>query len=138
MGFWPLDQRQQSYNVFVAPGTLADLVAQIPAGDIEDSQPPTTYLAFSNTGNVESGATRTDAASAAIEGQLAGIDTHIQTVKRDRLTNADKAAKSLRDLYFTMGMFAVSAGIMLLVNIFVMLSDERRSELGMVAWPQGA
>ena len=31
-----------------------------------------------------------------------------------------------------MGMFAVAAGILLLVNIFVMLSDERRSQLGML------
>ena len=29
-------------------------------------------------------------------------------------------------------MFAVAAGVMLLVNIFVMLADERRSELGML------
>ncbi len=29
-------------------------------------------------------------------------------------------------------MFAVAAGILLLVNVFVMLADERRSELGML------
>jgi putative ABC transport system permease protein len=131
MGFWPLDQRQQSYNVFVAPGTLASMEAQLGGADRAEIEPPTSYLAFSNVGDVERGASRTDAAVAAIEAR-AGADLNVQTLKRDQLNAADEAASSLRDLYFTMGLFAVSAGIMLLVNIFVMLSDERRSELGML------
>ena len=56
----------------------------------------------------------------------------MQPVKEDLLEVADEAASSLTQLYFTMGMFAVAAGVLLLVNIFVMLADERRSELGML------
>jgi putative ABC transport system permease protein len=130
MGFWPLDQRQQSYNAFVAPGTLAELTA--PVTGARGVEPPTTYLAFSNVGGVEGGAVRTDAATEAIERRVEGTEVHVQKVKQDRLRSADDTASALTDLYFTMGMFAVSAGILLLVNIFVMLADERRSELGML------
>ena len=56
----------------------------------------------------------------------------MQPVKQDVLDRADKAGRSLSQLYFTIGMFAVAAGILLLVNVFVMLADERRSELGML------
>ncbi|MGE0309118.1 MAG: ABC transporter permease, partial [Acidimicrobiia bacterium] len=77
-------------------------------------------------------ADRTDAAVAAIEDRISGTDVRVQPVKLDLLDNATAAADSLTQLYFTVGMFAVAAGILLLVNIFVMLSDERRSEMGMM------
>ncbi len=48
------------------------------------------------------------------------------------LDRATTTGKSLTQLYFTVGMFAVAAGVLLLVNVFVMLADERRSELGML------
>ena len=43
-----------------------------------------------------------------------------------------RPASRSSQLYFTVGMFAVAAGVLLLVNVFVMLADERRSELGML------
>ena len=63
---------------------------------------------------------------------LAGSGARVQPVKQDVLDRADKAGTSLSQLYFTIGMFAVAAGILLLINVFVMLADERRSELGML------
>ena len=63
---------------------------------------------------------------------LAGLSARPQPVKQDLLERADKAGRSLSQLYFTIGMFAVAAGVLLLVNVFVMLADERRSELGML------
>jgi hypothetical protein len=81
---------------------------------------------------VEGGASRTDAAVATIEDQLGELPQRVQTTKRDLLDAAEETASSLTQYYFTMGMFAVSAGVLLLVNIFVMLSDDRRSELGML------
>lgn len=139
-GFWRLDVRQQSYNVLVGPGTIGAALAGIDPTDPAVAarlgalglEPPTTYVAFSNIGGVESGADRTDAAVAAITARVAGTDVRVQPVKRDLLDNAAAAADSLTQLYFTVGMFAVAAGILLLVNIFVMLSDERRSEMGMM------
>lgn len=137
-GFWPIDARQRSYNVLVGPGTLQRLLAAAdgsgssldPSADL--AEPPTAYLAVSNVGGVESGADRTDAVTAELEAQLGDLAARVQPVKRDTLDQAETSAASLSQLYFTLGMFAVAAGILLLVNIFVMLTDERRSELGML------
>jgi len=131
-GFWSIDKRQQSYNVLVGPGTLAAFTRGVDFGAAGGLAPPTSYLAFSNVGGVESGSSRTDAATSAIESVLGADITHVQPVKRNLLVAAATAGDSLTQLYFTLGMFAVAAGILLLVNVFVMLSDDRRSELGML------
>jgi putative ABC transport system permease protein len=128
-GLWTIDGRQQSYNVFAAPGTTAALAA---SGGSALSQPPQSLIAFSNTGGVESGAARSATARAVIDRRLTGIEARARPVKRDLLDLANAAGESLTQLYFTVGMFAVAAGILLLVNVFVMLADERRSELGML------
>ncbi len=129
-GFWPIDQRQQSYNVFVTPGSLAAVGladADLPPG----IEPPRSFIAFSNVGGVEDGAALTDEATAVIEEALDDAAA-VQPVKRDLITVADATADSLTQLYITMGMFSVAAGVLLLVNIFVMLAEERRSQLGML------
>jgi putative ABC transport system permease protein len=128
-GFWTIDGREQSYNVFVAPGTIAGLAAAAP-GTV--TEPPQSIVAISNVGGVEDGAAATGAAVAAIDRELSGVAARARPVKRDLLERADKAGNSLSQLYFTVGMFAVAAGVLLLVNVFVMLADERRSELGML------
>lgn len=131
-GFWTLDPRQQSYNVLVGPGTVASLAAGLDGvASAGFAEPPAFNLAFSNVGGVEDGAERTDEAMAAIEERL-GDGGFARPVKRDQLAVATDAAASLTQLYFTMGMFAVAAGVLLVVNIFVMLADDRRSELGML------
>jgi putative ABC transport system permease protein len=129
-GYWPIDTRQQSYNVFVAPGTIAELAAQPVAG--VEAEPPRAVVAISNRGGVEDGADSTAAVTRTAERALGDLDARVQGVKADLLDRADKAGDSLSQLYFTIGMFAVAAGILLLVNVFVMLADERRSELGML------
>ena len=48
------------------------------------------------------------------------------------LDRAERSGQSLSRLYTSLGTFAVLAGILLLVNIFFMLADERKSELGML------
>jgi putative ABC transport system permease protein len=129
-GFWTVDTRQQSYNVFVAPGTIAGLGGAGLTG--VETEPPQTVLAFSNRGGVEDGARLTNQAVAAIDRQLGDLTAKARPVKKDLLDQADAAGDSLSQLYFTVGMFAVAAGVLLLVNVFVMLADERRSELGML------
>lgn len=131
-GFWPIDTRQQSYNVIVAPGAIADLAAGAPSIPGLTAEPPSVHIALSNVGGVEAGADLTDDALAAIEPVLAGAGATAQGVKRDVLDTAAELASGLTQLYFTMGMFAVAAGILLVINIFVMLADDRRSELGML------
>ena len=131
-GFWTIDGRQESYNVFVAPGTIARLAGSAAGGASASTEPPQTILAFSNVGGVEDGADVSDRAVAALDRQLGDLAVKARPVKKDLLDRATKSGKSLTQLYFTVGMFAVAAGVLLLVNVFVMLADERRSELGML------
>jgi putative ABC transport system permease protein len=128
-GYWPVDGRQQSYNVFATPGSLAAGLSGVtlPA----DVEPPQVTLAFSNVGDVESSVDLTDRATDVIGAAIDG-SASIQPVKRDVITQADATGDQLSQLYFTMGMFSVAAGVLLLINIFVMLADERRSQLGML------
>ncbi len=128
-GYWPVDARQQSYNVFVTPGTLAAGLAGVTLPD--GVAPPEVALAFSNAGGVEGGERLTDQAVDVI-GAALGSEASVQPVKRDVIDQAKATSDQLSQLYFTMGMFAVAAGVLLLVNIFVMLADERRSQLGML------
>jgi putative ABC transport system permease protein len=136
-GYWAVDTGRRSYNVFVAPGTIEELAAAAPATDPTTGatvEPPAVVVAVSNAGGVEAGVGRTDAVSGALERALtaAEIDARVVPVKRDLIDDAITSSKALSQLYFTVGMFAVAAGVLLLVNIFVMLADDRRSELGMI------
>ena len=51
--------------------------------------------------------------------------------KQNGVENAIDGSKGLRDLFMVMGTFSIIAGMMLIVNIFVMLAEERKSEMGM-------
>lgn len=140
-GFWPGLGGRRSYNVFVTPGTLAELAAA-PAATAGTGagtagtavEPPLATVAVSNVGDVEGGAELTATVRRALDAALtdAGIDARVVSVKQDLIDDAVEGSEALTQLYFTIGMFAVAAGILLLVNIFVMLADDRRSELGMI------
>lgn len=52
-------------------------------------------------------------------------------IKASWLDAADRAGKLFTEFLTTIGSFTIIAGIMLIVNIFVMLAEERKSELGM-------
>ena len=56
----------------------------------------------------------------------------VNSAKQDLLDNADDTSAQFKQLFGFVGAFSVIAGILLLVNIFVMLADERKSELGML------
>jgi len=133
-GYWTIDGRQQSYNVLVAPGTIRSLVSGLDATGQANATfvPPEVIVAISNVGGVESGAEATATASEAINQVVEPLGLRAVPAKETLLDLADTQGKGLSDFYFTIGMFAVAAGVMLLVNIFVMLADERRSELGML------
>lgn len=126
-GFWQLDDRQQAYNVFVTPGSLAAALAEVRLPD--GVAPPVTHLAVSSPGSVEGAAALTDGAIDTVVTAL-GPGVTVRPVKQDLLAVADAVAASIADLYLTMGVFTVAAGVLLLVNIFVMLAEERRSQFG--------
>ncbi len=135
-GFWR-GREVVSYNAFVSPGTIALLAAHL---DISKAGPrsaalgelPLYSMLISNRGGVESGAALSTAVVRALRQPLAGMATNVLPAKKNLLDAARKAGDGLQQLYQTIGTFAVFAGILLLINIFTMLADERKSELGMM------
>ena len=126
-GFW-LGPEQDAHNVLVSPKTF-DFIR---AGG-EGGTPPTWRVAVSNRGGVESGAVLTDEVSAQIRtaAATAGLDAQIYPVKRTTLDVAEAVGKGFASMFTAMGSFGVLAGLLLLVNLFVMLAAERKTELGM-------
>ncbi len=127
-GFW-LGREATSENLFVAPGTIAALRGR-GAGA---GEPPVANVAVSNRGGVEQGDdARSAQVSRLLTARLHGVRANVADVKHQVLDAATRAGDRLSQLYTALGIFAVLAGILLLVNIFFMLADERKSELGML------
>jgi putative ABC transport system permease protein len=128
-GFWTgLESR--SPNAFVAPGTITSI-----AGDaaVADAAAPLVQVVVSNRGGVEEGAAYSETVRRSIDDVLPPTGSvRVATVKQDALDAADAAGDGLVSAFLTFGMFAVIAGVLLLVNIFVMLAEERKGQLGMM------
>ena len=54
----------------------------------------------------------------------------VSEVKREALETAQSIASQASELFLVMGSFAITAGVLLLVNLFVMLAEERKAEMG--------
>ncbi len=121
-------------DAFFAPGTLVR--AAQAAGGTGGSEPqPRTFTFVSNTGGVESGNSSSDLVAGKIQsalGPLASTGTSVDKTKQTVLANAKTTGDSLGSLFLIIGSFAIIAGILLLVNIFVMLAEDRKPELGML------
>jgi len=122
-----LSGQQEARNVLVSPRVFAGMVRTRPAG----SAPPAWYVAVSNRGGVESGAALSNQVTGSIAYATAGIGPQITDIKRQFLDTADETGKTFTQMFTAMGSFGVFAGLLLLINLFVMLAAERKSELGM-------
>ena len=119
----------QAENVFVAPGTLDALAAHAPGG----VQPPEGRVLVSNVGGVFGGAGKSTAVALELQIRTAGIPgVEVTSEKQGELDFADRQGRSFTQLFGLIGGFTVVAGVLLLINIFVMLAEERKSELGML------
>ncbi len=91
-------------------------------------------IKVSNRGGVADGA----AASAEVTADLRRfIDRQswplsVDPVKEDGIEEAIAAGERATELFLVMGAFSVLAGVLLIVNIFVMLAEERKREMGVV------
>jgi putative ABC transport system permease protein len=88
------------------------------------------YVLVSNRGGPVSGSALTGAVTAAAAPRLAWLGFELEPVKRDGLDAADTVGDVFVSIFTTFGSFSVAAGILLIFLIFVMLSAERRTELG--------
>ena len=116
-------------DAFLAPGTLERLAA----ASGTTAHPLTTTL-ISNRGGVEAGAVLTDEVKARIDALLTpgGLSTVVAAAKQDVLDAAEETSGVMGSLFLFIGSFSIIAGILLLVNVFVMLAEERKSQLGML------
>ncbi|MEE9416516.1 MAG: FtsX-like permease family protein, partial [Acidimicrobiales bacterium] len=110
-------------EVITATGAVTSLAATLEEATIG-------AVLVSNRGGVYSGADLTDEATELI--MAAGISgpVDVDDVKRDLLRDADFEAADTTELFGTIGGFSVVAGILLVVNLFVMVAEERKTELG--------
>lgn len=124
------------FGLFVAPGSITKLLTAptadgAPAGAIGEQ--PASHVFVSNTGGVFTGADHTDAVIKELNARVANLPgVEVQKIKQDTLDEADAIAAQFTQLFSGIGSFSVIAGVLLVVNIFVMLADERKSELGML------
>ena len=111
----------------------------LPAGDLAAAahaarETPRVVTYISNRGGVESGDRLTASVLRQIRDALGpyahqvSVDSPKHTVLRDAKTTGD----ALGALFLMIGSFSIIAGALLLVNIFVMLSEERKAQLGML------
>lgn len=100
------------------------------------------YLKFSNPGGIEAGAAGTDDAVRVLNATLRDLkETYpdvasiqaleLKPIKAEFLRVADDAGQLMTGLMIFAGSLSVITGLLLIVNIFTMLAEERRSELGM-------
>ncbi|MFA9430379.1 FtsX-like permease family protein [Egicoccus sp. AB-alg2] len=114
----------------VAPGTIARLAVDVAAGE-----PPREHLLISLSGGVLDTRDATDDAAAQVRAAVAALPGDPVEVTAEKATIIDAARRdgaAITQLFTTVGAFSVLAGILLLVNLFVMLAEERRAELGML------
>ena len=116
----------QNRNLFLPPGTLAY------ANGMADGTRWVTFV--SNRGGVQSGNALSTKVTGEIRDALGSTAdrTLVQTPKKDTLRDAKKTGDSLGALFLMIGSFSIIAGALLLMNIFVMLGEERKSQLGML------
>lgn len=118
---------QEARNVLVAPSMFARLVRS----RLDRGAPPAWLVAVSNRGGIETGAALSESVKVAIQDATTGIDPQVTTIKQNFLDVADRTGKGFTQMFTAMGSFGVFAGLLLLINLFVMLASERKSELGM-------
>ena len=128
-GFW-VGLESTSSNAFVAPGTVTEIAGK---SSPKGSLPPTTSVLVSNRGDVHDGAQLTGQVTELIEDVLGpGVSLRVEPVKQERLETAEEQGAQFSELFLGIGAFAIVAGVLLLINIFVMLAQERKSQLGML------
>jgi putative ABC transport system permease protein len=127
-GFTPGSQSSVSPVLFAAPGTITALRD---AGPLPGSPPEFLHLVSIRGGVLDTVAAGDDVKDEVIAA-LGDVPASVTAVKADLIETAELLGDQFTQLFGMIGIFAVLAGVLLLVNIFVMLAQERQSELGML------
>ncbi|HET7092652.1 MAG TPA: ABC transporter permease, partial [Thermomicrobiales bacterium] len=88
-------------------------------------------IAVSAGGEGRAGLPATDAATADLDRLLAGSPLGVDPIKRTQTDRVARVASIFTALFALLGLFAIAAGVLLIVLIFTLLAAERRPEIGM-------
>jgi putative ABC transport system permease protein len=118
MGNWRFSEM-----VFVHLAYAQDVIFQKPS--------MITTIDVSCAGSMEDGYLLTDDAVEELIDILPNYEDYtIDDLKRDGVEEAESVADAISQLFVLMSSFTIIAGVALIVNIFVMLAEERKSEMG--------
>ena len=116
-------------GAMVAPGTIATLAAAVTTV----ASPPQQQLLVSLDGGAVDTRGLSDSVLLDLRAALAGIPSlEFEAPKASVLDEAEQLGMGLTQIFSSMGAFSVLAGILLLINLFVMLAEDRKTELGML------
>jgi putative ABC transport system permease protein len=89
-------------------------------------------IRVSNVGGVVEGVALSDRVTQDLRLSIAGrhLALRVRDAKASGIAQAVQIGRDATDLFLVMGAFGILAGILLIVNIFVMLAEERKPELG--------
>ena len=123
--------------VIVKPGTLTELAASSPG-----TEPPVGWLLVSNDGGIFDSTEDSPRIQAETSARLvaAGISHDQRASKANILADAKDEGEELTEIFSVVGGFSVLAGVLLLINLFVMLAEERKTTLGVLralGWRRG-
>lgn len=59
------------------------------------------------------------------------LNIEVQSVKEDNLEMARETGEGIGTIFIFLSLFSIVAGVVLIINIFVMMGEERKSEMGM-------
>jgi putative ABC transport system permease protein len=116
-------------GAIVAPDTLGDLAEH----SAIVAAPPHTQVLISLDGAVFDTRDLSDGVVTDLREAVAGMaGVQIDAPKATVLDDAESRGAGLTQIFTMIGSFSVMAGILLLINLFVMLAEERKTELGML------
>jgi putative ABC transport system permease protein len=103
------------------------------AQEVLDEKGSINQILISNRGSVYEGMDYTDDVNGAFDkvGISNNLEFKIVEIKKDVLEEGKKNIQQLSSLFTVFGTFSIIAGVILIINIFVMLAEERKSEMGM-------
>jgi putative ABC transport system permease protein len=125
-----LSESSVADNLLVAPGTVQRLAETAAGTATFELAEPQWAVAVSNIGTVEDSVALTDSAIPILRRNLQGVEAEVIAAKRDGLSSASQGGDFLGQYLNAVGAFGVLAGVLLLVNVFVMMGEERLPDLG--------
>lgn len=88
-------------------------------------------VGVSNNGTTRGGIGQSDAVAAKLDTAIAGTNFKVNKIKQDSVKLAQLYGNVFTTLFVVIGLFSISAGVLLIFLIFIMLAAERKPEMGM-------